>query len=133
MIRDATHLTVRGLRFFATTIYATAQGSKQLLQYCNFESLEFKFAGGMRRMLGELEHASPMVMWTGWNVSSGHNRIFNSTFFGIDGWPLFTNFDIGHVTIANCLFEYIDWTCIHAKHPKKFHDDDEVIEYHTYW
>lgn len=133
--RNLSHVVFRDVEFFGTGVWLGATKYGDRFSHVEVNSCLFKYGGGSRRVLGEFErHNPPLVLFTGWDLALGSNiTVFNSTFHGIEGYPVYKNFDVGQLTLRNNLFEYIDWSCLHAKHPVKFFDDHDSFKYSHWW
>ena len=102
LIANSSHITIKGLTFFATTLKADNSS------YLNISDCNFYFPSYSRRMLGELQGAAPTILG-----SSGTKKVNNSTiesclFINSEGEGLIIKGD--HNKVLNSYFKNIDWS-----------------------
>lgn len=111
-IRNSSHLLIRNIDFFATTLNADSANATFRVHNITFHSLNFKYHSYSKRMLGD----NSIMQWTEVNgiydkrrqSTWGRFTFFNNTFYGSDGLAL--SYHGSNVTLENNLFEYNDWT-----------------------
>ena len=121
-IRDCSHLVLKDLKFFATTITATNDAkTKTKVDHIRFDSLQFEYPSYSKRMLGDISLIKKMKIGTVarkvdrkgkptkfYEDGEGHFIFYNNRFYGSDGYVAFVNgFE---VTFENNLFEWNDWS-----------------------
>ena len=98
-ITDSSHVLIKDLTFFATTLDARTN-----INHLELHSLNFMFPTYNRRML---QDTTP-PQWTKVFAGKSSARIYNSTFYGTDGIAL--EYAGVNDTVENNLFEYNDWS-----------------------
>ncbi len=104
VITNSSGLAVRGLRFFATTLYA--RGVRDV----TFDSLVLEHPSAQKRLLGDVSSSWPTTL-VGDASATSDSRLafFNCTLRGAEGAPVL-NVSGNGLRVENNLFEYNDWT-----------------------
>ena len=123
-ITDSSHLVLKNLIFFGTTLKAESTSTKKNDQL-RFDSLQFKFPSYSKRMLGDASLIENMKIGTTtkkrnkknketkfYEEDIGHYTFYNNTFYGSDGYLAFLNGN--ETTFENNVFSYNDWTGAHS-------------------
>ena len=104
-ITDSSHVIIKDLTFFATTLQARTLSKVNAIHNLTLHSLNFSFPSYSLRML---QDTSPPLWTKVLPGKTGTATIFNSTFYGADGMAL--EYDGTDVTVENNLFEENDWS-----------------------
>ena len=88
--KGVSHVTFHNLRFFATTIYAAGEGTHADDDANNvrFDSLRLVHPSATKHMLGEARFSHPTTLASKKTTTSCNNTLFNTSFFGSEGYPL---------------------------------------------
>ena len=88
-ITDASFVTVRDLRLFATTVYAGGEKHRvRDISNVRFDSLEFIHPSAGRRLLGDFEFSSPTTLRKKYPRDPANLSFYNCSLYGGEGHPL---------------------------------------------
>jgi len=126
-MKDVSNFKIKGIRFFATSLVGINRNwRKYMFKNLTLDTLSFTYAGGQKRMLGDMQTGQVLTLWPSYNRTDDHRiLIFNSTFYGIDTIPLWSG--MSGFTVSNCQFHYIDWSSVCVRPPKDFDEDWGIV------
>ena len=122
-LTHAEHVTIRDLRFFATTVYAGGETNAEDISNVRLDSLQLVHPSAGKRLLGEYEKLAPTTLrkkQSNENSPPANLTMFNTSFFGAEGSPTLNLGGTG-VLFENNKLEWTDWTAVTAK-PSAFFD-----------
>ena len=110
------HLSIRGLGFFASTLYVGGEGNAVESDAHNvrFDSLRLVHPSAQKRLLGEPRFSWPTTLARKRGAEASNNTLFNCTFFGSESHPLINTAGSG-MTMDNNLIEW----CHSAHHQRQ--------------
>jgi hypothetical protein len=121
-ISGCSHIVVKGLRLFATTVYAGGEGNSANVDIHNIrlDSLQLIHPSAMKRLLGDHSNSWPTTLARKTGTGTANNTLFNCTFFGTEGHPLINSAGSG-VVFDNNLVEWTDWAAVTTR-PQAYFD-----------
>jgi hypothetical protein len=119
-ITDSSGLSVQGLHFFATTVYAAGEGLNNDIRDITFDSLRFDFPSAQKRLLGDNDRSWPTTLLRKEKDDASGLVLFNCTFFGTDTHPLINLGSSSGLLIDNNLFEWNDWSAVTTRPVRYF-------------
>ena len=107
------HVTVKGLSFFATTVYAGGEKFDEDwdVHDVTYDSLVFTHPHASKRVLGEPRFSWPTTLARKRGDDGANNTLLNCSFFGAESHPLINVAGSG-VTFENNLVEWTDWSAV---------------------
>ena len=122
-LTHADFVTIRDLRFFATTVYAGSESNDEDISNVRLDSLELVHPSTGKRIVGEYESIAPTTLRKKKSNDAAppaNLTMYNTSFFGSEGSPTLNLGGTG-VLFENNKLEWTDWTAVTAK-PKAFFD-----------
>ena len=109
-IKNSSHLVLKNLKLFATTISATNDAkTNTIVDNLRFDSLQLEYPSYSKRMLGDISLIEKMKIGVmARKGGRGTFTFYNNTFYGSDGYLGFVNGF--NVTFENNVFSYNDWS-----------------------